>query len=46
VLRRVKVGSRNEFQAEILDGLEGRESVIVHPSDKVADGVSVRRRGS
>jgi HlyD family secretion protein len=46
VLRRVKVGRRNEFQAEILDGLEGRESVIVHPSDKVGDGVSVRRRSS
>lgn len=43
-LAKVKVGSRNTLEAEILSGLKTGERVIVHPSDKVADGVRVAER--
>ena len=39
--RRVRVGHNNGFAAEILEGLEADEQVIVHPSDAVDDGVRV-----
>lgn len=39
--RRVTVGHNNGFAAEILEGLEADEQVIVHPSDAVDDGVRV-----
>ena len=39
--RRVTVGHNNGFAAEILEGLELDERVIVHPSDAVGDGVRV-----
>jgi hypothetical protein len=32
---------RNETQAEILEGLAGADTVIIHPGDKIADGVDV-----
>ena len=41
-LRDVKVGERGGDGAEILSGLEPGEQVILHPSDRVADGVRVR----
>jgi hypothetical protein len=34
----------NDDEAEVVDGLQGREKVILHPSDKVEDGVKVRAR--
>jgi HlyD family secretion protein len=37
----VTLGSRTEIEAEILDGLDEGDSVILHPSDRVADGVRV-----
>ncbi len=40
-LRRVEVGRRATFETEIRDGLEPGETVILHPSDRVADGVRV-----
>jgi HlyD family secretion protein len=43
-LRPVQTGHRNTNEAEVLDGLEEGDEVVVHPSDKVADGVAVRRR--
>jgi HlyD family secretion protein len=43
-LRRITLGRRNELQAEILAGLTEGETVIVHPGDKVRDGVPIRRR--
>lgn len=44
-LTKVKIGSRNTLDAEIAEGLKAGDSVIVHPSDKIADGVSVAKRG-
>lgn len=35
------LGERNESLAQVLDGLQPGDMVILHPSDQVADGVSV-----
>jgi HlyD family secretion protein len=35
------LGERNENFAQVLDGLQPGDQVILHPSDMVADGVSV-----
>lgn len=43
VLRRVEVGKQNGLQAEIVSGLTLGEQVVIHPSDRVADGVRVAR---
>jgi HlyD family secretion protein len=43
-LQRVTVGLRNELEAEIVDGLAEGDEVVVHPSDRVGDGVRVRAR--
>jgi HlyD family secretion protein len=43
-LRTVTVGLRNDLQAEILDGLEEGNEVVLHPSDRVQDGVRVTTR--
>jgi HlyD family secretion protein len=40
--RDVKVGHRNDSEAEVLSGLTEGEQVIVHPSNEVADGIRVR----
>ena len=41
---RAEIGERNGLEAEVLSGLEDGEQVIVHPSDKIADGVAVEER--
>ncbi len=43
-LQRVEIGHRNGLEAEVLKGLGDQEIVIVHPSDKIADGVDVAVR--
>ncbi len=40
----VDVGRRSGLEAQILAGLEPSTRVIVHPSDRVAEGVAVRYR--
>jgi HlyD family secretion protein len=45
-LRPVGIGVRNALEAEILDGVVEGETVIVHPSEQVADGVRVSERGA
>jgi HlyD family secretion protein len=40
-LRPVQIGKRNGLEAEAVDGLLENETVVLHPSDKVADGVKV-----
>ncbi len=42
-LRPVEVGHRDGFQAEIVSGLDAGTTVIVNPSDDVADGARVTR---
>ncbi len=44
VLRPVQIGRRNGLEAEVLGGLVEHQMVIVHPSDKVADGIAVASR--
>jgi HlyD family secretion protein len=43
-LQRVKIGQRNDLEAEVLDGLAPGIRVILHPSDRVRDGVRVTSR--
>ncbi|MGD9503404.1 MAG: efflux RND transporter periplasmic adaptor subunit [Syntrophobacteraceae bacterium] len=43
-LHAVKVGMRNDAEAEILEGAPEGARVIVYPSDKIEDGVSVTPR--
>ena len=43
--RLVKIGERNLHAAQVLDGLELGEKVVLHPSDRVHDGVRVELRG-
>jgi HlyD family secretion protein len=42
--RAIRIGHRNGMEAEVLEGLESNEIVIMHPSDRVADGVKVVAR--
>lgn len=45
-LRTIQVGQRSGLQAQVLDGLKAGDKVIVHPDDKVLDGVRVKVRSS
>ncbi len=45
VLREVEIGMRNGLAAEVLNGLDDGQQVIVHPSDSIEDGVKVEERG-
>ncbi|GAA5524494.1 macrolide export protein MacA [Microbulbifer aestuariivivens] len=40
----VKVGRNNGLQAEILDGLENGQVLVLHPSERISDGVKVQQR--
>ena len=46
MLRTVKIGRRNDQQAEVVDGVTEKETVIVHPGDKVRDGVAIKPRSN
>ncbi|MCO6047204.1 HlyD family efflux transporter periplasmic adaptor subunit [Aeoliella sp. ICT_H6.2] len=41
---KVVPGYQNGLEAEIREGLAEGDQVIIHPSDKIADGVKVRQR--
>jgi HlyD family secretion protein len=41
----VQLGDRAPFAAEVLGGLEVGDQVVLHPTDRVVDGVKVRERG-
>ncbi|MDO8959607.1 MAG: HlyD family efflux transporter periplasmic adaptor subunit [Rhodocyclaceae bacterium] len=42
----VRIGERSGLRAQVLDGLRAGDRVIVHPDDKVRDGVRIEVRGS
>lgn len=42
--RAVRVGRRNGLVAEVVSGLREREVVVLHPSERVREGVRVRPR--
>jgi HlyD family secretion protein len=44
VKRRVEVGQRSGLAAQVLGGLQAGERVIVHPDDRVREGVRVVAR--
>jgi HlyD family secretion protein len=41
-LRAVEVGERGTFEAEVQSGLEVGERVVLHPSDRIQDGVRLK----
>ena len=45
-LRKLEVGHRGEMGLEVLSGLQPGEMVIVHPGDRVQDGVRVEVAGA
>lgn len=40
-LRTLKLGYRNDLEAEVIEGLDPNAKVVVYPSDKIHDGVTV-----
>jgi HlyD family secretion protein len=44
LLRDVTIGRRTAFEVQVLSGLEAGESMILHPSNDIADGTRVRMR--
>jgi len=40
----IRIGHRNNRLAEVLSGLSAGDKVVVHPSDRIADGRSVAQR--
>ncbi|MDH3580845.1 MAG: secretion protein HlyD, partial [Hyphomicrobiales bacterium] len=45
-LARVEIGQRNTENAQLLSGLKVGDVVVLHPSDRVADGVRIEERGN
>ena len=43
-IRKVTVGQRNSAEGEIVDGLREGERIVLHPSDRIADGVRIAER--
>ena len=43
--RRISIGHTNGLEAEVLSGVRAGERIVVHPSDRVADGVRITERG-
>jgi HlyD family secretion protein len=46
VHRRITIGHRSDLEAEVLDGLNEGDVVIVHPSNELAEGSRIRVRKS
>jgi HlyD family secretion protein len=42
--RRVDIGRKNAFAAEVISGLQEHDWIIVYPNDQIADGVRVAAR--
>lgn len=42
--RYVEIGRRNSLDAEVVEGLEAGERVVLHPSDRVVAGVRIAER--
>ena len=42
--RMVGLGRRADLEAEVVDGLELGDRVVLSPSDRISDGVRVRPR--
>lgn len=44
VKRRVETGQRNGLSAQVISGIKAGEQVVVHPDDRVHDGVAIAAR--
>ena len=44
LLKNIKVGHINKYVAEVIDGLNPGDGVIVHPGNKIKDGIRVAPR--
>lgn len=44
VKRRIEIGQRNGLSAQVVSGIDAGAQVIVHPDDRVREGVSVAAR--
>jgi HlyD family secretion protein len=44
VRRDVKVGHRNAYDVEILDGISAGEEIVLHPTNQLAEGTQVEKR--
>jgi HlyD family secretion protein len=42
--KKIKVGRQNGLEAEVLEGLAEGDRIVLHPSDRIEDGVKVRQR--
>jgi HlyD family secretion protein len=42
--REIKLGRRTGLEAEIVEGLTAGERIVVHPSDKITEGVALETR--
>ena len=42
--RYVEIGRRNSLDAEIVEGLEAGDRVVLYPSDRVVAGVRIAKR--
>jgi HlyD family secretion protein len=42
--RRVKIGQRNDTEAEVIEGLSEGERVVLYPGDRVTSGVRIKPR--
>jgi HlyD family secretion protein len=42
--QQITLGQRNQFEAEIKQGINQGETVILHPSDQIRDGVEISSR--
>ena len=42
----VQIGHRNNRTAEVLSGLAAGDRIVLHPSDRIADGVRIVQRGA
>ena len=43
-LKKIQVGRKNAFEAQILSGLDEGQQVVLHPSNQINDGVLIKRR--
>lgn len=43
-LRPIEIGHTNGLESEVLSGLAAGDTIIVHPSDQIADGLRVKAR--
>ena len=46
VLRQMGIGRQGGLVAEVVEGLEEGDQVILHPGDSIVEGLRVKRRSS